>query len=478
MFASISRALVLAIPLLALSMKGAVAVEAQMGLAVLVALTVILAAANGRPIAATNWVFNGAAAIAGFLSLYILLQAHVPAWSLHAIDIWAKAGEVSGHSSSFVSLAPADTIASVVAITNPLLLFCCGLLLCRDDQSARTMIDRLVTGGGLLVFGTLVLFLVEPNVLLIWKREHYFGSFTGTFVNRNTAATFIGLVTIMLVAQIIRKADRQAIAGIWRWLSGEKLSPRLRRLIVLNVLHVILCAACALGLVLTLSRAGIASSLFAMACLFCFHSWIRPELTRFSSKRSGRVVPRWLVMLGGLAVLLVFASLFTGLAQIRLAAGIADDARFCIYPAVIQAIRENWLLGTGFGTFTQSFAPYQPASCGLDGIWERAHNFYLEGMLGLGIVFLPLLFIAIWTLTRAFSVGMRQRQRERIYPAAGLAAVILVLSHSMVDFSLQIPGFNLYFAAILAPLVVLSLGRGKRQAPGIKPAAARAAAPF
>lgn len=466
MLVSISRALVIAIPLIALSIKGGVAVEVQMGVAVMVAVAVVIAAIAGPPIPSTGWVLRRAALIAGFLSLYILLQAHIPAMSSHASDIWAAASEITGHDTSFISLAPADTIASVVAVTNPILLFCCGLLACRDDQSARWMIDRLATGGGLIVFGAVILFLIEPNALLIWEREHYFGSFTATFVNRNTAATFIGLVTLLLVAQIIRRTDRQSISGIYRWLSGERLGSRLWRNIGLTGLDVILCMACVMGLALTLSRAGIASSVLAMACLLCLSPWLWSEHARVSSQRGRRKLMRWLVPFAGVAVVLALASMLTGHAQIRLAAGIADDARFCIYPAIVQAIRDNWIFGTGFGAFRQSFAAYQPASCGLDGIWERAHNFYLEGMLGLGVVFLPMLFMAIWTLTRAFFVGMRQRQREKIYPAVGLAAMILILSHSMVDFSLQIPGFSLYLAAILAPLVVLSLGRDKSNAQG------------
>lgn len=463
MISSISRTLVFAIPLLALFMKGGVSVEAQMSLAVPVALTVVLAALYGRPIGAVKWVINATALVVGFLSFYIMLQAYLPALTSHAADIWAAAGEVSGQRVSFVSLAPADTIASVVAVTNPFLLFCSGLLLCRDDQSARWMLDRLARAGGLLVFGTLVLFLIEPNALLIWDREHYVGSFTLSFVNRNTAATFIGLVGLLLVAQIIRRTDRQAMSDLQRWLSGEKLVAATRRAIAVNVLDIFLCMACALALVLTLSRAGIASSLLAIVCLLSFSPWLWSRRRRASRKSFGREGLRWLIAPFGIVLLLFFAFLLTGHAQARLAAGFTSDARFCIYPAVIEAIRDNWLWGAGFGTFEQSFAPYQPASCGLDGIWERAHNFYLEGMLGLGLVFLPLLCAAIYILARAFWLGLRQRQRERIYPAAGISAMVLVLSHSLVDFSLQIPGVSLYFAAIMAPLVVLSLGRNEHQ---------------
>ena len=41
----------------------------------------------------------------------------------------------------------------------------------------------------------------------------------------------------------------------------------------------------------------------------------------------------------------------------------------------------------------------------------------------------------------------------------GLAALILASLHSVVDFSLQIPGLAVYFAAIMAATVTVSLGR-------------------
>ena len=44
----------------------------------------------------------------------------------------------------------------------------------------------------------------------------------------------------------------------------------------------------------------------------------------------------------------------------------------------------------------------------------------------------------------------------------GLAALILASLHSVVDFSLQIPGLGVSFAAIMAATVTVSLGRGRQ----------------
>ncbi len=47
------------------------------------------------------------------------------------------------------------------------------------------------------------------------------------------------------------------------------------------------------------------------------------------------------------------------------------------------------------------------------------------------------------------AAGVRRRRRDVIYPSVGLAAAILVGTHSLVDFSLQIPAVAATFALIL-----------------------------
>ena len=129
-------------------------------------------------------------------------------------------------------------------------------------------------------------------------------------------------------------------------------------------------------------------------------------------------------------------------------------------PAQWEAIRDNWKLGTGFGTFRDVFPMYRHAECaGIFGYWDRAHDVYLEGFLGFGILFPIVLVIGVtalvWTLVR----GVRLRRSLRHIPIAGLSGLVLTLLHSAVDFSLQIPGFNVYFAAAMAAAVTVSLGR-------------------
>jgi hypothetical protein len=63
----------------------------------------------------------------------------------------------------------------------------------------------------------------------------------------------------------------------------------------------------------------------------------------------------------------------------------------------------------------------------------------------------------------------------RHYVLLGLAATVLVALHAAVDFSLQIPGFAVFFAAFLSAVVTISLGRngGEAERQYVRPASGR-----
>jgi O-antigen ligase len=107
-------------------------------------------------------------------------------------------------------------------------------------------------------------------------------------------------------------------------------------------------------------------------------------------------------------------------------------------------------LGMGYGTFEDIFPMYRDASIGpLWGIWDKAHNTYLEVLQGLG---LPMGFVFIASV--AFLVflcfrGALTRQRDAIAPAVAASASVIVGLHSLVDFSLQMQAVALTWMALL-----------------------------
>ncbi len=164
----------------------------------------------------------------------------------------------------------------------------------------------------------------------------------------------------------------------------------------------------------------------------------------------------------GLAIVLGVALVFAERAAFRAAVQGTEDGRFCVLPGIMALIRANWPVGTGFGTFRDAFSAYRDGSCGLFGIWDRAHSVYLEALAGLGAAGAAAIAIGVVGLIVIFAIGVKNRRSLRVAPFAGLGITMLLLIHSAVDFSLQIPGLSVWAAALLAPLVTLSLGRTPR----------------
>lgn len=131
--------------------------------------------------------------------------------------------------------------------------------------------------------------------------------------------------------------------------------------------------------------------------------------------------------------------------------------RFCYMPGIARAITDNWPLGSGLSSFAEIYAPYHAARCGVDAVVTHAHNVYAEGLLTLGAAF-PF-YVAFFVLVQLtiFIRGTRKRRNYRYASHLGLAALLLVLLHSILDFSLQIPGFAMAYAVFLAPVITLCL---------------------
>jgi len=219
------------------------------------------------------------------------------------------------------------------------------------------------------------------------------------------------------------------------------------------------CLIVAIALFLTQSRGAVGATFIACVAAAALISTRR--LT--ADRPTGEFVSwrRYAPLIASLVVVIGLFALFAGRSVYRMQEQGSDDARWCSFSSTLAAIRDNWIFGAGFGAFQDVFPVYRDPDCaGIVGVWERAHNFFLEGWLGLGLPFVAALAIGYLVLVGAFIGGIRIRHKFRYIPVLGLAALILASLHSIVDFSLQIPGVGVYFAAIMAATVTVSLGRG------------------
>jgi hypothetical protein len=161
------------------------------------------------------------------------------------------------------------------------------------------------------------------------------------------------------------------------------------------------------------------------------------------------------------AVILVsLAALLFGRSVVRAERQGLDDSRLCVTRSLLPAIGDNWATGFGPTSFRFVFPAYRSPDCGLQGTWYRAHDVFLETGWSLGLpVSLAAFLAAGLVLFRTFRTGLRERKSRRPLVWGAVSACLLVAVHSIVDFSLQIPGLAMSFACILAVTVTVSLNR-------------------
>lgn len=410
----------------------------------------------------TYGLFRLALSILLVLSLWIVLQTVDLSVTGLANPGWPEANAVSGRNGATISVAPADTFSALVQIAAPFVTFMGGLVFCRSEERASGMLRALAISAGIVATLSLAQYLLFPNYLLFWEKRDYLRNFTSVFVNRNTAATFLGFTMILLTGLLWQSEQEGTLTALLRRLIDGKPARKSRgtgQVILLICLFV----PTVTGLMLTQSRAGIASTFVAMLLLLTYLAATRQESSRYASPvRSRQLRSRLMAIAAVFAGLLAIGLVFSGRVMLRAELGGVDESRLCVAAGILRAIWDYPLTGMGFGTFEAGFPAYRLAECSFEGVWDRAHNFYLEGTLGLGVIFLAGLAIAIGALMKTFITGLRERRKAQIYPAMGIAILVLALLHSALDFSLQLPGLALFFAAALAPLASISLARTRR----------------
>jgi uncharacterized membrane protein len=340
-----------------------------------------------------------------------------------------------------------------------------------DDKAERAF-KVLAIGGGLIAALSLLQFLLLPNFLVFGEKRYYLDSLTTFFVNRNTAATLLGLTVLCLFTLVWQTCSKLDVLRIRVALELEKPLPsdQLRQIKVI-AFYGFLLGASLLALMLTKSRAGVGSSFAGLMLLsLLMASGIKGgNHASFKSSKRRKLVRRLVASVISVAfVSIVFAGV-AGQTMLRAQIRGADDGRFCIMPGIVAAVRDYFPWGAGLASFREVFPAYRDPACGMYGVWDRAHNVYAEGLISLGVIMPILTVILVGYLIVVFARGVRRRKALRYAGCLGLAGLLLVAIHSAVDFSLQIPGFAMFFAAFLAPLVTIAMrppGGGSHQRSG------------
>lgn len=359
---------------------------------------------------------------------------------------WAYVRTLVGPVDGAVSVVPEQTRADIVAWV-PLLAFVAALHLFNRRSEALLLIRSLSFLAVAVALISLGQFFLAPTMVGLEAKTAYANSLTGLYVNRNSAGTFFGLGIIVSAGLVIFQLGNDRPAGlVGKIIAWQRLTKSERMVVYLSAGMLVEV----LALAATQSRGAAAATFIALLTL----AWIFRGGRHMGRQRR----MRWMRFAFVAALVSIVAVLVGQEVIYRMNAQAVDEARLCTYASTWQAIRDNWPWGAGFGSFPDVFPAYRAAQCsGIDGVWDAAHNSYLEGALGLGLPFVITVTLALASLVQAFATGLRHRHVYRFAPAIGFAGLLLIALHSLIDFSLQIPGNALFLAALLAACVTLSL---------------------
>ncbi|MCK1434935.1 O-antigen ligase family protein [Bradyrhizobium sp. 15] len=398
------------------------------------------------------WLLAGIGVIVAAYAFVLHEQLSDHPWAAPFQPIWKQASDLLG-----VPIAPSASIIkneAFFALGAPLaniLAIVLGITVGADRERARKLLWVIAISGAAYALYGVLSFLIEPTMILWRDKTAYLGSVTGTFINRNTAATYFGscaVIWMLLILEDVRhRLPERHIE--WRRLSLDLRAIPPRK--VLSPLAALLI--CLTAMFMTTSRAGVGLSLLAM--IVSTTVFLRKDLP----PRTGI----WISLGSGVAVALGLLQLLGGQVSSRFdSQGLVDDGRVEAWKSTLRIIADNPWFGTGMGTFQWAFPPYRSPNISISGVWDRAHSTPLELASEVGIP-LTLLVAASWGgMLAILSNGVFRRRRDLVIPLAAAATAMLSLLHSCLDFTLQIPGYTIPFFALFGVGLAQSFRTGKR----------------
>ena len=285
-----------------------------------------------------------------------------------------------------------------------------------------------------------------PGMVLWMERKGYAGSMLGTFLHRNTAATYFGMMSLLWGMRLLDEI-RSHTRGTLTWASVFRaLERHMNRSLIINVLGFFICL---LALVLTTSRAGVVLTFIAF--ILAVVTYLRPYLPK-TSKRAR------FILAGALGVL-VLAQVAGGTIVQRFQSTESTDnveTRLAIQETALRIALDRPWLGSGLGTFPNIFQSYRERPPSIAGVVPYGYSTPLELAAEIGLPLMSIIGIATVLVLGHLGRTMLQARRRRALLVAPFFVALLAIAHSSFDYPLQIPGF----AIVCAAVVGIGLGLG------------------
>ncbi len=380
------------------------------------------------------------AALFGALLLWLVIQI-LPIGSIFGgFAVPGRLGIVA--QASTLSIDPASTILMLVRQCSYAALFFLMMQIAAHPARRETALTVLLFAC--LAYALLgIVALNTGDWILGLSKWAYEGSATGTFVNRNSYATYLAFGSVIAASKLARHvADR-----LERHYDDGPIQHSTSSILLYSLAFVFLLTV----IVATQSRMGFAAALAG--------SLIAIVAT---AARSSRALPIIVgaTVLGTLATILALSlfgqALFDRFGTVERSALVRTD----LYQQVLALIGLRPLTGYGGGTFELAYPLVHELPVDLDLLWDKAHNTYLTLWSELGLVggTLPLLIIAV--LIWRTATAPRGSTADWRFRCMSFGIVTVAAVHSLADFSLEIQANALLFVALLA-LGMPAADRGK-----------------
>lgn len=370
------------------------------------------------------------------------LSSLVPS-SWHA-SLYARAASALGHPISGLVTLDADASRAIL-----MKIGACGAVFVMaratfsDSRRARLFLLLFVAAAVVVTSYGLLMHATNGSCYAFnYNKRHgetpegrlYLCIYSGTFVNSNSYAAYAGMAIVAALGLLLgHQSDRSkemapfATEPVAVWLTGTRMFCLAASFLLLG------------GVLLSNSRAGFAASI--VGCILLSHLLLRG---RWRSSPA----TRWAIV-GGIVVAAA-VTMVAGSALFTKIGSFSDDdlvRRFRIWQIALSALGQSPWLGWGLGTFPDVYMMLQPPD--LQVANDKVHSTPLEWLEDLGIPGALCAFGMVLVPLLVCLRGSLRRRTNRHLPAIALAASLVPILHSFVDFSLQIPAIGLTVSALL-----------------------------
>jgi O-antigen ligase len=385
------------------------------GLTLTYELSIVL---RGKPHSVNLEEVKFPAVLFGAVVLWIVIQNSSWTPSSWQHPIWAMAAESLGRPvEGSISVNRDLTTLGLVRLVTSASVFWIALQLCRNASRANYFIKAIVLiTSAYAAYGVVALAVVQSENTI----SH--GFVTSSFFNHNHFATYAGMGLIAACGLVLRVYQREVtlVDGSLQFKIASIIETTGQKAALLLASGFLILVA----LLLTGSRGGIFAAGVGVLVL---------GVLMFGRRDRNASELSWMIFVGALVIggiIFAFADTLVSAVSNK---GLSDQNRLAVYIVALRSIFDAPLFGYGYGTFADVFPMFRDRSLNVQGIWEQAHNTYLEIFQGLGLAFGSMLVASVVLLVRKCYSGATTRQQGMMIPCVATSAACLVGVNALLD---------------------------------------------